>query len=187
MVPVVRSDPPPATQGGARSELERVYVALGPAVLGYLAAQGAADPEAAVQDVFLRAFRRIAQFEGTSAQLRSWVFTIAHNLLVDERRFAGRRRPAVPLDDQAAVDRAGGDAEADAMGRLGNARVQVLLESLPADQRDALLLRVLGDLPVGQIAVAMGRSPSAVKALQRRGLDRLRRRLEEIEPEGVPQ
>lgn len=184
MVGPVDGDALVAARAGEGWAFGPVYAALGPAVLGYLTAQGAADPEAAVQDVFLRAFRRMAQFDGSPVELRSWVFTIAHNLLVDERRFAGRRPVSVPLDD--AISPRGGDAEADAMARVGNARVLTLLESLPADQRDALLLRVLGDLSLSQVGAAMGRSPGAVKALQRRGLDRLRHRLEEIERQAVP-
>lgn len=184
MPPAVHPDALDAARAGAGWAFERVYQALAPAVLGYLRAQGAADPEAALQDVFLRAFRRIAGFEGTSAQLRSWVFTIAHNLVVDERRFAGRRPDPVPLDVHTSTPV--GDAEDDALDRVGADRVRAILDTLPPDQRDVLLLRLLGDLSGAQIAAALGRSEGAVKALQRRGLDRLRRRLEEIEPEAVP-
>jgi len=50
---------------------------------------------------------------------------------------------------------------------------------LPDDQRPVLLLRVLADLTVEQVAQVMGRSVGAVKALQRRGLRTLRDRLEQ--------
>jgi RNA polymerase sigma-70 factor (ECF subfamily) len=49
---------------------------------------------------------------------------------------------------------------------------------LPADQRAVLLLRVLADLTVEQVAQVLGRSVASVKALQRRGLRTLRQRLE---------
>lgn len=183
MAAPVHPDALRAAQTGAGWAFERVYAALAPGVLGYLRAQGAADPEAALQDVFLRAFRRIGQFEGTESALRRWIFTVAHNLIVDERRFASRRPVSVPLE---AVVTPGGDAEDDAIARLGSARVRALLESLAPDQRDALLLRFLADLSADDISVAMGRSAGAVKALQRRALEHLRHRLEEIEPEAVP-
>jgi hypothetical protein len=48
----------------------------------------------------------------------------------------------------------------------------------PDDQRSVLLLRILADLTIEQVAQAMGRSVGAVKALQRRGLRALRTRLE---------
>ncbi len=60
----------------------------------------------------------------------------------------------------------------------------------PDDQRSVLLLRVLADLTVEQVAEVMGRSVGSVKALQRRGLRTLRSRIEtpgrEILPEGAP-
>ena len=46
---------------------------------------------------------------------------------------------------------------------------------LVPDQRDVLLLRVVADLTVEQIAVALNKTPGAVKQLQRRGLEALRR------------
>ena len=43
------------------------------------------------------------------------------------------------------------------------------------DQRDVLLLRILGDLTVDQVADVLGKSAGAVKQLQRRGLEAIRR------------
>ena len=51
---------------------------------------------------------------------------------------------------------------------------------LPDDQRSVLLLRILADLTVEQVAAVMGRSVGSVKALQRRGLRTLRDRLEKL-------
>ncbi len=74
-------------------------------------------------------------------------------------------------------------AEAAALATLGTERVRRLLEGLAPDQRDVLALRVVADLTVEQIAEALGKSTGAVKALQRRALAALRRRLAE---EAVP-
>lgn len=49
-------------------------------------------------------------------------------------------------------------------------RVRRIIEQLAPDQRDVLLLRVLGELTVEEVATVIGKSPGAVKALQRRGL-----------------
>lgn len=172
-----------AARVGAGWAFERVYRALAPAVLAYLRAQGCADPEGTVDEVFLRVFRGIGEFEGTDAQFRSWVFAIAHNLVVDERRMAARRPSLQPLHDR--LDPRGGDVEDDALERVGAGRVRQVLDLLAPDQRDVLLLRVVADLPLDEVAAATGRSVGAVKALQHRGLASLRRRLEEILPEAV--
>ena len=78
-----------------------------------------------------------------------------------------------PADDvEGAIDRS-----------LGADRVRALCERLVPDQRDVLLLRLLGDLSIEQIAETLGKSKGAVKALQRRGLAAVGRLLER---EGVP-
>jgi RNA polymerase sigma factor (sigma-70 family) len=166
-----------AARTGAPWALERLYVALSPAVLGYLRVQGSTDPEDLANEVFLGVFRRISSFDGGEDAFRSWVFTIAHSRLVDERRRAGRRPQLVP-DGQDRLEQPAGDTEHDALERLSSQRVQALCERLVPDQRDVLLLRLMAGLTVESIADALGKSEGAVKALQRRGLANLRKILE---------
>jgi RNA polymerase sigma-70 factor (ECF subfamily) len=106
------------------------------------------------------------------------VFTIAHRRLIDDWRRRSRR-PQVTDDAGDLTVYPGGDAEDDALVRIGAADVHRMCSELPDDQRSVLLLRVLADLTVEQVADVMGRSVGAVKALQRRGLRTLRDRLEE--------
>src|SRR5438132_8425405 len=90
-----------AAQVGAGWALTRIFDAYGGPVDGYLRSQGAEDHELMTNEVFLRTFRRIGSFSGSEDQFRSWVFTIAHNLLIDERRRMSRRPEEVPLDEVA--------------------------------------------------------------------------------------
>jgi len=167
-----------AARSGAPWALQRLYQAFSPPVLGYLRVQGAADPEDLTNEVFLGVLRGLGTFDGTEEAFRSWVFTVAHSRLIDDRRRESRR-PQLGGDASAdPVDRAGGDAEQEAMDRLGNQRVQALCEQLVADQRDVLLLRLMAGLTIEAIAETLGKTEGAVKALQRRGLANLRRMLE---------
>lgn len=170
-----------AARAGAGWAFERVYETLAPAVHGYLRAQGARDPEGAVNDVFLRVYRRLPRFDGDVERFRSWVFVVAHNLVLDERRYYGRR------PHETAVDRLpeSGVAIDAADLALAGGRVQAILAMVSPEQRDVLLLRFLLDLSLEDTAVATGRTVTAVKALQRRGLDALRRRLDEFPSEAV--
>lgn len=168
-----------AARVGEGWAFERLYEELSPIVLGYLRSQGCTDPEGSVSEVFLRVFRKLGDFAGTDAQLRSWVFTIAHNLIIDERRMLSHRPADQPLHDR--LELAGGDVEDDAMSRMAMGRVRQMLALLPRDQRDVLLLRVVADLSLEEAAAAMDRTVGAVKALQHRAIGSLRRRLEELE------
>lgn len=168
-----------AAQAGAAWALTNVFETLAPAVAGYLRAQRVDDADDLTSEVFLRVFANIRRFGGAEAAFRSWVFTIAHNRLVDQQRQRSRRPTVVPMDDGQVSGTAGGDTEDEALVRLGERRVRELLAGLPDDQRAVLLLRVVADLTVEQVAAALGKTPGAVKALQRRALVRLRRQLAE--------
>ena len=174
-----------AARAGAGWACTRLYRSLAPAVAGYLRANGVREPDDVTSDVFLAVFSRLRSFSGTEERFRSWVFTIAHNRMVDERRALARRpnvRSLEAVEGDGAQPRAV-SAEGQALHTLGRKRVERLLEDLAPDQRDVLALRVVADLTVEQVAAALDKSPGAVKALQRRALNALRRRLSQ---EAVP-
>ena len=87
-----------AARADAPWAYETIYADLAPTVCGYFRLQGARDPEDLVSEVFLGAFRSLDAFSGSEAQFRSWLFTIAHRRLTDERRRWARR----PNDRQSA-------------------------------------------------------------------------------------
>ena len=155
------------------------YRELSPVLLGYLRARGAAEPEDLLAEVFTQAVRDLGSFEGGERDFRAWLFSIAHNRLVDEARRRARR-PVEPASDETIAARAEtGNAETEAMDRVGSAEVTRLLSTLSEDQQSVLLLRVIGDLTVPEIARATGKRQGAVKQLQRRALLRLRKELGE--------
>lgn len=163
-----------AARAGGGWAFARLYEGLAPAVAGYLTVQGAAEPDDLTSEVFQRAFGRIGSFSGDEARFRSWVFTIAHNLLVDDRR----RRQRRPVTTAAPTDAPGGDVEEDALRRLSEERVRRLCALLVPDQRDVLLLRLVAGMTLEETATVTGRTTGAVKALQHRAVAALRRHLD---------
>jgi RNA polymerase sigma factor (sigma-70 family) len=165
-----------SARAGAEWAWTRIYEQLAPKVIGYLRAQGAGDPEDVAGEVFLQVFRGLPRFSGGTAEFSAWTFTIAHRRLVDDRR-RRRRRPVevAPADVVVRAAGAGGDVHEDAEARIADAWVRAAIDELPPDQRSVVLLRIIGDLTIDEIARAVGKRPGAVKALQRRGLRRLER------------
>jgi len=147
-----------------------IYRELSPGILGYLRARGAREPEDLTGEVFLQVVRDLPSFAGSGLDFRAWVFTIAHHRLLDEARRVARR--PVVLEEGAALAAflPTADAEEDALAALGAERVRRALWSLSPDQQAVILLRVVGDLTVTEVARVVGKSPGAVKQLQRRGL-----------------
>jgi RNA polymerase sigma-70 factor, ECF subfamily len=129
-------------------------------------------PQTAAEDAtsvaFLNALKSIQRFDATRGTFRAWLFTIAHNAVIDQTRL--RQHP--PLDDLWIEDTATGlDDHVVAIDER-----QTLLRAvaeLPPDQRQVIHLR-LASLTGAEIAGAMGRSHVAVRALQHRAIKRLR-------------
>lgn len=152
----------------------QVYRALAAPVLGYLRAQRVPEPEDVLGEVFLQVARDMGRFRGDEAALRRWVFSIAHNRAVDAHRRRVRHRVS---------------AENGYVGAGGPRAVQVadpppgpidpgLVEALAAlspDQREVVVLRFVADLPLEAVARITRRTVGAVKALQHRALDNLRK------------
>jgi RNA polymerase sigma-70 factor (ECF subfamily) len=149
---------------------------MGP-LLGYLRLRGAPEPDDLVNEVLLRAARNLRRFRGDQDQFRSWIFTIAHHLLVDDRRRRRRRLDVVGLDHLGDDEPAGDDVETPLEAAWGDAHVQDLLGRLTADQANVLLLRVVGDFSILEVAAIVGKEANAVKQLQYRGMRTLRRLL----------
>jgi RNA polymerase sigma factor (sigma-70 family) len=163
-------------QRGEGAAWEELYRWLAPTVAGYLRLQGAPDVDDLTSEVFLGLVRSISSFRGDAAQFRSFVFVIAHRRLQDGwrrdvRGVSGRSDTPLPVDHPMA----GGDVTDDALHRLAGERVLALCDTLPPDQRDVVLLRVVADLSLEQAAAVVGKTVGAVKALQRRGFENIRR------------
>jgi RNA polymerase sigma factor (sigma-70 family) len=154
-----------------------IYRDLAPALLGYLRIRGAHEPEDLTGEVFLQIVRGLNNFEGNESDFRSWVFMVAHHRLVDERRARSRRlsdpAPAEELEQNAAL----GDTEDEALAVLSLEWIRDLMRQVTPTQADVLLLRIIGGLSLEQVSSIVGKRPGAVKALQRRGLATIRRKI----------
>jgi RNA polymerase sigma factor (sigma-70 family) len=164
-----------AAQAGQEDAWGTIYGDLAPALLGYLRAQGAAEPEDLLGELFLQMVRDIAGFAGGEVQFRAWAFAIAHHRLLDDRRYRARR-PVEPVSPEALVEQSG-DEPGPAESGFPDRGMRNALRRLPEEQRSVVLLRVLGDLSVADVARVLGKTQGAVKAAQRRGLASLKRQL----------
>ena len=168
-----------AARAGGEWAWSQLYGDLAGQVLGYLRVRGATEPEDLLGEVFLQVARNLSSFSGDDVGFRSWVFTIAHRRLIDERR-TGSRRPVEFMTEHES-----GESRDPAMivgDRLSEERIAGTLQCLVPDQRDVLLLRIIGGITVEEIAAILGKSIGAVKALQRRALQTLKRNMREAVP-----
>lgn len=128
-----------------------------------VASVGRHDAEDCFQETFMAALRAYPRLRAGS-DLRAWVMTIAHRKALDVHRSRRRRpepvgsvpdRPGRPQDD-------------------GDPGVWRRVRALPPRQREAVVLRFVGDLPYQEVARAMGTTDAAARQNVRLALRRLR-------------
>lgn len=128
--------------------------------------------EDATSLIFTKALGALARYQPGNGSFRSWLFVIAHNTIADDIR---RLRPVSSLPDTGLpVEHPG--PEALAIAAQEQAELHRLLADLPTEQRRVLELRLSG-LSSPEVAAILGRSPTAVRSLQFRAVERLRTRL----------
>lgn len=184
MVSTLPDDALLRAQAGEPAALSLIYQSLSPAVLGYFAGRGSEDPEALTQEVFLAVFSKLDSVTGGLPGLRTLTFSVAHARYVDEVRKRTRAPVLVGYEvdgDTRTVD----SAEAVALGNLDAGGVGGLLEQLSTEQRDVILLRIVAELPIDQVAEILGRSAGSVKQLQRRALLKLKEIVQSNESEAL--
>ena len=161
---------------GDPSALDLLFRTYHRQVYSFLRSQLApADAEDAASDVFVGIARRVSSFEGDERSFRAWLFTIARNRVLDVRRRAARR-PADSYPPDELARRAGvGNAEHDAFTQFGTESALSRIAGLPPSQAEVVLLRIVADLSVADVAKIVRKKPEAVRALQFRALNRLAR------------
>jgi RNA polymerase sigma factor (sigma-70 family) len=175
-----------AARRGDPDAWSQLYHEVAPLVVGYLRTQRLSDPEDVAGEVLLDLVRSFERFEGDDRGFRSWVLAIAHHRLLDERR-RERRRAMVAIAADAEEDAAAhDDVEAESLSAIGLAELDPALRTLTDEQRSVLLLRVLGDLSILEVADLLGKPPTAVKQLQRRAAGALRRAIADGPAAGAP-
>ena len=124
--------------------------------------------EDATSLVFARALAALPAQRGPS--VRSWLFAIAHNVVINMRRDAS---PDRPLDDAFELPDPGPSPDELAADAERRGSVSRALTQLPEEQRRVVELRLAG-MTGPEVAAALGRSHDSVRTTQRRALARLR-------------
>lgn len=165
-----------AARGGDREAIGQVWRIYQPQILRFLRARRCPSPDDVASQVWIDVGRSFADFDGDGRAFQRWVFTIARNRSIDEIRRA-RRRAETQLDDEERLERVRADRSqgADPAADIGSLEwALALIDRLPTDQAEAVMLRVVADLSVTEAAMVTGHSENNVRVLVHRGLNRLR-------------
>lgn len=179
----------------AFADLYRAYMPTVYKFLYYRMGNNRTVAEDMTAEVFLRALRKIADFNWTGADFGSWLLRIARNLVLDNAK-SSRARLEI-LNDEMPEEASGGgrSTEAAVLENIRNESVYGAIRKLSPDQRDVITMRFIQGMDVSQVATAMNKKEGTIRTLQFRGLKTLQKLLvrggfaelsdSSIAPEGV--
>ena len=127
------------------------------------------------QEVWIRVIESRSRY-APQARFTTWLYTIAHNLLVDHWRKKGLSLVSLDAQDLP-LDSADPARQAEARQSLG--RFLDILEKLPPAQREAFLMREEAGLTAAEIAAATGTNEEAAKSRLRYAMAKLKAALDE--------
>ena len=160
-------------QGGDEAAFARIFRDAQPPLLRYLRVIAAEAADDVAGETWLQVVAGLPDFRGGEQEFRAWLFTIARHRAVDWGRWRARR-PTIPLAGSPAAERLTTPDAADlALQRISTHAALALVATLPADQAEIIMLRVVAGLDAGEVARMVGKTPGAVRVAAHRGLRRL--------------
>jgi RNA polymerase sigma-70 factor (ECF subfamily) len=133
------------------------------------------EAEDLVADVFMRAMEALDRYEDRGLPFVAYLFRIARNAAIDKSR---RSRPDMSIDELVHHPVSGQNVEAEVARSLDRDALLAAMSKLKSDYREVLVLRFVEGYGAADVGRMTGRSEGAVRTLQHRALDRLRRELE---------
>ncbi len=129
------------------------------------------EAEDLTHQVFLQAWQRINSYKDLGYPFSSWLYQIARNLVIDHYRGAREHADLDQADLELATNSL--EAEEAVETRLEMERVRLAIRKLKPLYQDIIILRFIEDLPIKEVARAIGKSEGAVKLLQHRAIGQL--------------
>jgi RNA polymerase sigma-70 factor (ECF subfamily) len=173
-----------AARGGSQEAFRLLYREVQPGLLRYLRGLvGGDDAEDLASETWLQISRDIRTFRDEGAGFRGWAATIARHRALDHIR-RNQRRPVASLPADVLVDLPDAQDTAEQVLRLDATHTAIaLIATLPPDQAEAVLLRVVMGLDAEAAGHVMGKRPGAVRTAAWRGLRKLAERLDQPRPQ----
>jgi RNA polymerase sigma-70 factor (ECF subfamily) len=163
-----------AARAGSDAALSELYTLYFPRVYRYILARtgNSYDAEDLTEEVFMKVLEAIERFEWREAPFSAWLFRIAHNAVISQRRKDGARGRSAPLTEGLALDSQGPDELVE--NRLALRDIMDAAQKLPEAQRQVIAFRFGAGLSVAETARAMNKGEGNVKVIQHKAIAKLR-------------
>ena len=162
-----------AAREGDEDAFRVLYREVQPGLLRYLRGLVGDDADDVASETWLQVTRDIRTFRDHGTGFRGWAARIARNRALDHLR-RHRRRPVTIVPAELLAEVADGYDVADETVTAAATRSAIaLIATLPRDQAEAILLRIVMGLDAKAAAKVLGKRPGSVRTAAWRGLRRL--------------
>jgi RNA polymerase sigma-70 factor (ECF subfamily) len=145
----------------------------------YYMVGNAAEAEDLTAQTFLRAWEAVPRYQVRGAPFVSWLLRIAHNLGVSYLR---SKRESSQLHDGIVDEKMRIDPESSYMQTADEELVREAILRLRDEQRQVIILRFIEDLDYKEVAEIIGKSVAAIRVIQHRALNSLRKQMKLLDP-----
>jgi RNA polymerase sigma-70 factor (ECF subfamily) len=145
----------------------------------YYMVGNAAEAEDLTAQTFLRAWEAIERYQVRGAPFVSWLLRIAHNLGVSHLR---SKRESSQLHDGIIDEKERRDPEWSYQQTAEEELVREAILHLREEQRQVIILRFIEDLDYREVAEIIGKSVAAIRVIQHRALNSLRKQMKLLDP-----
>ena len=160
-------------QAGDQQAFAAIFRDVQPSLVRYLHVIAADAADDMAGDTWLQVIAGLDRFSGDERAFRAWLFTIARHRTIDWARSRARRETLPQRLGSADVPQVTPDTADVVLERMATHAVLAAIATLPADQAEIIMLRVVAGLDAPAVAQIVGKTPGAVRVAAHRGLRRL--------------
>ena len=137
------------------------------------------EAEDLTQNVFLKVYRSIPDFQEQNKPPLAYFFTIARNTLIDSWR--KKKDSTVNLEAISETPDPGANPQESTEKRVAAQAIRQIIQNLTEDQREVIILKFINEMPNNEIARLLEKSEDAIRQLQCRALKALREQIKNSE------
>lgn len=145
----------------------------------YYMVGNAAEAEDLTAQAFMRAWEAIPRYQVRGAPFVSWLLRIAHNLGVSHLR---SKRDSSQIHEGIVDHKMQRDPESAYEQTADEEMVREAIMMLREEQRQVIILRFIEDLDYREVAEIIGKSVAAIRVIQHRALNALRKQMKLLDP-----
>lgn len=175
-----------AAIAGDESAFTMIWKNLNPRLSKYITSQSYGaniDPEGILSETWISVARDISRFKGDLNQFKGWIYKIARNRIIDAVRKENRQVKSggeiSEFDFEDSKSKVHLGIESDESVK----EIIAKIKELPEAQAEVIMLRIVADLEVEEVARILDKSENSVRVLSHRGLETLRNQLRSDELE----